>query len=455
MKNPFVWGTVLISMFTLVVGCSEPTSTNDLTTDATEAGDALSEEVVTEDSVEEMAPGTSADSDSEAAEADATKLAIGMPAPPISAASVVKGTAVDQFENGHVYVVEFWATWCGPCIRSMPHMASLQTEYAEDVSFVGISNEDEATVKAFLGKEQSEGKTWDEVITYTMALDDGRQSINNSYMRAANQQGIPTAFIVGRDGKVEWIGHPITMDEPLKQIVDGSYDREAAIKAYEAEQLAAAIQQEVRKHFISGDFDSAIAAIDKALESMPGTPNLLGMKAQALVSSGRSADAMVVYESLIDGNWDNPQLLNAVAWQLTTGVDDADLAIAMKAAQRASELTEQSDGAILDTVARVYYEQANYPEAVEWQKKAVAATPDNEDLKKTLTEYEQKIPGKTAASEESTTDEPAEEGTAKPADTEDAATEPTAPQNATPPAEESSDSAPPADESAEEKPSAE
>ena len=57
---------------------------------------------------------------------------------------------------------------------------------------------------------------------------DSDDATAEAYMRAAGQSGIPTAFIVGRDAAVEWIGHPARIDEPLSQIVDGSWDREAS-----------------------------------------------------------------------------------------------------------------------------------------------------------------------------------------------------------------------------------
>ena len=61
---------------------------------------------------------------------------------------------VTDFENGKVYIVEFWATWCGPCIQSMPHLAQLQTEYAsKGVQIVSISDEDLETVEKFLDRE--------------------------------------------------------------------------------------------------------------------------------------------------------------------------------------------------------------------------------------------------------------------------------------------------------------
>lgn len=58
-------------------------------------------------------------------------LTIGSPAPPIGIAHWVAGRKVPApinyaFEPGKVVVVEFWATWCAPCIASMPHLASLQ-----------------------------------------------------------------------------------------------------------------------------------------------------------------------------------------------------------------------------------------------------------------------------------------------------------------------------------------
>ncbi len=60
---------------------------------------------------------------------------------------------VTKFVNGKVYVVEFWATWCGPCIQSMPHLAKLQTEYADKgVQLISISDEDLETVEKFLDR---------------------------------------------------------------------------------------------------------------------------------------------------------------------------------------------------------------------------------------------------------------------------------------------------------------
>ena len=159
-----------------------------------------------------------------------------------------------SFEADRVYVVEFWATWCGPCIMAMPHVAELKQTYGDRVTIISISDEDVPTVEGFLSREvmsfgeqpkpdaaddassddadaetteDEKTKTYGELTSvYALATDPDR-SVYEDYMTASGQQGIPTAFIVGRDGKIEFIGHPMAMDDPLDQIIEGTWDRDA------------------------------------------------------------------------------------------------------------------------------------------------------------------------------------------------------------------------------------
>src|SRR5262249_22804189 len=134
-------------------------------------------------------------------------------------------------EPGQFYVVEFWATWCGPCRVSIPHLTELQKKYKDKgVSFIGVSicEQSQDGVEPFV-------KQMGDKMDYSVALDvvaEGQQGNEGKRaqagMAAADENGIPTAFVIRKDGKIAWIGHPMSMDEPLAKIVAGDWDLEAA-----------------------------------------------------------------------------------------------------------------------------------------------------------------------------------------------------------------------------------
>jgi len=148
---------------------------------------------------------------------------IGDKAKALNISEWVKGQQVDVTDGKNVYVVEFWATWCPPCRKSIPHLTELQKEYKDkNVVFVGVSTEDLKTVQPFVEKQGDD-------MNYTVAVDDANKTSKN-YMTAFDQHGIPTAFIVNKDGRIAWVGHPMSLDEVIGKVVDGTYDLEKAIK---------------------------------------------------------------------------------------------------------------------------------------------------------------------------------------------------------------------------------
>src|SRR5205823_5493660 len=80
---------------------------------------------------------------------------IGSPAPEIRVQHVLQGPPASQLAaslKGKVVVLEFWATWCAPCIAAIPHLNAVAESKPENVVFVAITDEPEDRVRPFLVK---------------------------------------------------------------------------------------------------------------------------------------------------------------------------------------------------------------------------------------------------------------------------------------------------------------
>ena len=145
-------------------------------------------------------------------------LVAGKQAPAFSPEKFVKGMEFKSFERGKVYVVEFWATWCGPCVSSMPHLSKLQKDNP-DIVVVGVAGFERASDAAAREKKVVDflAGPRGSSVGFPVAVDtDG--SMGREWMEAAKQRGIPCSFVVGKDGKIAFIGFPnAELDEAVKK----------------------------------------------------------------------------------------------------------------------------------------------------------------------------------------------------------------------------------------------
>jgi len=108
-------------------------------------------------------------------------------------------------------VIDFWATWCGPCIAAIPHMNEIAQAYPQDVVCLGVSDEswgrfEEGTLKKNLRKSG---------FKYPVGIDSQARMKNAFGVRA-----IPHAAIVSSDGIVRWQGHPMSITpEVMNELV--------------------------------------------------------------------------------------------------------------------------------------------------------------------------------------------------------------------------------------------
>ncbi len=326
-------------------------------------------------------------------------LMLGDPAPAIQVAEWVQGKPVSRFEPGQLYVVEFWATWCGPCKVAIPHLNELARQYAGGagqvaVQFVGVSvweniSEDEPYWVPKFVQEMGDK------MTYTVAADLVQASkepglMAKGWMEAAGQRGIPTAFIVDRAGRVAWIGSPFAIDKPLADIVAGKWDIEAAAKKYaldmRLEGVTAKLRKEITRSKKEKDFASALRLLDEAVAQEAALEAAFGLEKYFLMLElQRSGEAATYGQRLVSQVLaDNPSQLNYLAWTIVDPQGkwkSGDYALAVQAAERAVMLLEEKDASILDTLGLALFKAGQVARAIEVQEKAVALVTGVKEMK--------------------------------------------------------------------------
>jgi cytochrome c biogenesis protein CcmG/thiol:disulfide interchange protein DsbE len=115
--------------------------------------------------------------------------------------------------KGKVVMIDFWATWCPPCRKSLPHLQSVATnkEMADKGLVVWAVNAREV-------KDKVQKYLDDNKLTFTVPMDEGKT------MTAYKVQGIPTTIIVGRDGNIKnvFVGFGEGSEKPMDDAVNAA-----------------------------------------------------------------------------------------------------------------------------------------------------------------------------------------------------------------------------------------
>jgi thiol-disulfide isomerase/thioredoxin len=256
-----------------------------------------------------------------------------------------------------IFVVEFWATWCAPCKESIPHLTKLQRKFKDKgVVIVGVSPEDASTVKSFV-------KTMGAKMDYAVAVDD-RGWTTSAYLGAFGIDWIPHAFLIDKDGKIAWHGNPMAeLEDVIEAVLDGEWDIRQA-RMYETAFELVARYYMLATEPLGPDERKALAA--------------LGERVFTLASRLKSAPFLGNFAWLIMKDED---------------IEERDLALALRAAKEAYDLSEGKILPAADIYAWALFENGRVTEAIEMEKSALELCEDDDEraeVRETLALFEQK-----------------------------------------------------------------
>ncbi len=127
-------------------------------------------------------------------ETGAPQIVVGDKAPSLNL-TTLKGEKIDLAKwKGKLMVLDFWATWCGPCVGDLPHLHETFAKYGKRADFAMVSvslDDDEKALRAFIASKEM---TWHQVFGES----GGAQLAADQY----GVVGIPAVFLIGKDGKV-------------------------------------------------------------------------------------------------------------------------------------------------------------------------------------------------------------------------------------------------------------
>ncbi|MFQ5490760.1 MAG: redoxin family protein [Phycisphaerae bacterium] len=301
-------------------------------------------------------------------------LKVGDPAPAFTVTEWLKGAPEDlaSAKGKKIFVIDFWATWCMPCLQDIPKLSRLQEQYRKDnVVFIGLTSpvrgQQLSQVKNFL-------RTRGQAMQYTVAWDK-TQTMWRTYLDGAGAMGIPYLFVVDKQGRIAWHGHPTPdFERVLGQLIDGTFDVQAEALRAEREAKVNALLPKYANFARLRQWDQGLGILNQILAIDPTHENAMTeayfLQIRELQGMDQARDWV---RKFIEANANDPLALIALA-RVLLGVDrHAERApdLMLRAAKAAFDATKGHSISAVRIYARAAYTVGHLDAAIRLQTQAV------------------------------------------------------------------------------------
>jgi thiol-disulfide isomerase/thioredoxin len=312
------------------------------------------------------------------------QLIVGDPAPPMRVGQWITGPPEAKLKPGRVYVLEFWATWCAPCIAAMPHLAQLQAKHEkEGFTVIAVAVRDDAkAVNEFVAKRKA---AWNHPVAMDVTEGDASGFMAKNWLERAGREGIPWTFLVDREGRIAWIGHPMRVDGPLAALLAGTFNPS---KQQQVDASFAELDVKLGEALRSGHWQDVLSVLDEMIRADPASAPLnYHTKVKALLRLGQNEAAV---QFARDAAQDAPaSVLAGIASELLNAPHGQDIAydLAIRLCEQALASGESQNPVALSALARCYEGMAKPEDAARiWQQMLALDDPsiDKESVRKRL-----------------------------------------------------------------------
>lgn len=173
-----------------------------------------------------------------------TNISVGEDAPKIKITEWVQNAPENFDLSGQFIVLDFWATWCAPCIASVPHMNELVEKYQDQATFLSLTNEETSKVK----------RTVERIEFKSAVVSDTSLETSKAYGNPdSDYTELPMVVLIDNKNIIQWIGTPrFLTEEIMDQFLEGTLKDENSIEEIQEKEE----MEEMEEDEMSDSFNS-------------------------------------------------------------------------------------------------------------------------------------------------------------------------------------------------------